>query len=171
MKLLIIFISFIQVSPLWTPGEITYGNHAIYLSMVEISHQKNETSTDIRIKVFLDDMEDAIRNSFGDAVSLTDASACDKYKANIQTYFNNHFIFSINNTKAVIRLESCEIAGDAISFRFETNGTAPWKEVSLTADFLMELFPTQANIVTIQYGEEKKFLKLTKSKVSELVKF
>lgn len=171
MEFLVFFILSLQLNSEWKPTEVTDTDHAIYLSMVEISHGKNKTITSIRIKVFLNDIEDAIHNAVGKSVSLADASACETHKAEIQTYFDSHFIFLVNKTKSIIKLESCEIMGDAIWFQFETNSPDLWKDVSLTADFLMELFPTQANVVTIQYGEEKKFLKLTKSKTSEQVKF
>ncbi len=165
--ILVIFLLFSSFSFVTS----TQSDHAIYLSVVEIVQSSNPEIANIRIKVFTNDIEDAIRNQSGQLIQLSDLLICENRKFTIESYFGSHFQISINESSADLFLISCEEAVDATWFNFRINCPAQWKQINIKANFLMELFPTQANVISVQKGSDKRFIRLTNSKSSELVKF
>jgi len=146
-------------------------NHAIYLSVAEVAPNSESRNASIKIKVFINDIEDALFNAFDQRINLSDNSSCASNEASVEAYFSKHFLFSVNGKKAELSLTGCEINGDAIWFYFEADCDVQWKTINIMANYLMELFPTQSNVVSIINGEDKRFIRLTKSKSNETVKF
>lgn len=116
-------------------------------------------------------MEDAIMNTFNKRIRFLAASDCEGIQYEIETYFSSHLSYSINNKSTSLALSHCELNGDAVWFHFEIECPDQWNKVNVKADFLMELFPTQSNIITIYHGEEKRFLRITSSNLEETTTF
>jgi len=167
-------ISFVLLLTILGIGPVSLdskGDHAIYISVVEINHNQGDEMATIKVKVFTNDMEDALKNAFNKNISLMDASACNQNKTDVERYFMKHFSYSVNDKLLDLRLTTCESNGDAIWFHFQIDCPSQWKEVSITADYLMELFPTQSNVVSIHHGDQKRFLRITKSESKGVVTF
>jgi len=145
-------------------------DHAIYLSVVEIDHSAGGSAS-IKIKVFTNDMEDALKNEFQKSINLVEPGACESNKIEIVNYFAKHFLCSINGTDVSLSFRSCELTGDAIWFHFEVACPPNWNEIKITADYFLELFPTQSNVVSINHDNKKKFIRLTQSNVTGVVRF
>lgn len=160
------FLSFIPHST-----DLMNGDHAIYLSVAEVEHKNSERKAIIKIKVFTNDIEDALMNTYHERISLGDASICAKNKTKIEGYFLKHFKYAINGNIGMLTFERCETNGDATWLHFNIACPAQWHKISVTADYLMELFPTQSNVVSIQHGNEKRFININKSKTSDAVTF
>lgn len=163
-----IFLVFIVGSS--TASLIHKPDHAIYLSVAEVEHKKSKTEAQIKIKVFTNDIEDALFNESQQRIKLSESSAFD-HKKDIQAYFLNHFQFSINSEKQAINFSHAEFAGDAVWFYFNLSCPYSWKEVYIKADYLMEMFPTQSNVISIAHYSKKQFVRLTNSKKSDTITF
>jgi hypothetical protein len=145
--------------------------HAVYLSVAEVLHIKGKGDSSIKIKVFTNDIEDAVANEFHQRIKLADTSAFELQRASLQEYFNNHFQISVNQKRQVLTLHRSEVNGDAIWFYFKMTSASNWEEVLIKADYLMELFPTQSNVISIEHDTKKQFVRLTNAKKSETVRF
>jgi hypothetical protein len=145
--------------------------HAIYISVIEITHESSESSAEIVIKVFTDDMEDALKNVQDKRVRFLHNSDCSSNKPDILAYFSKHFQCSINNQQQILDLESCEITADAVWFTFSIPAPKKWESVQVYADFLMELFPAQSNMIHVRSGDKQQFFRLTSKDKSHLFKF
>ena len=146
-------------------------DHAIYISLIEVDHKDFGGNATIKIKVFANDMEDAIRNASNKTINFLDPSGCANGKAEVEDYFSRHFSYTIDGKATPLALAQCEPKGDAVWFYFRIDCPARWGQVEVKADFLMELFPTQSNVITIHHGDEKRFLRTTNSHPKEVVKF
>lgn len=130
-----------------------YPDHAIYISVIEIS--KNQEVTEIRVKVFQDDLQNAIKNYSG-VVALTAPEVFpQKYSNEIESYFREHL--KVNDLS--YQLKSSELNGDSYWFTFLSEN-AEWTKINATADYLMELFPTQENILKVLLNGETRFCRL-----------
>lgn len=147
------------------------GDHAIYLSVAEVEHKNLEKKANVKIKVFTNDLEDALMNAYDERISLGDASICEENKTKIEGYFLKHFKYAINGNNVVLIFDRCETNGDATWLHFNIACPMQWNKISVTADYLMELFPTQSNVISIQHGNEKRFININKSKTSDVVTF
>lgn len=145
--------------------------HAIYLSVAEVVHEPNRNHAEIKIKVFTDDMEDALSNLVESRITLISEKDCEANKLNIEAYFTKHFTFSVDNKLLNLSYTQSELLPDAVWIQFRINCPAQWSKVEVKADYLMELFPTQSNVVSITYNGEKRFSNFTRSKTQESFKF
>ncbi|NJN42347.1 MAG: hypothetical protein HC811_09120 [Flammeovirgaceae bacterium] len=115
----------------------------------------------MKVKVFTDDLEDALRNMHAQPFSLPDEKACMAQKTYLEKYFATHLKIKINKKELSYQLTGCEKFDDAVWLSFEGSSPQSWKEISITADFLVELFPTQTNVINLSVNGKKRFLRLT----------
>jgi len=172
--LVLVFISFLNYSGKSENGAIELVknySHAIYISVVEIEHKDLGNNAKIMIKVFTDDFKDAIMNASKKRIDFSKGNKCSDNKSVIEEYFNKHFKTTINDKLLSISFNSCELNGDSVWLYFDMDCPANWKDISVTADFLMELFPKQSNIVSIYHGNDKRFLRLTLNSITQKVTF
>lgn len=145
-------------------------DHAIYISVVEIEQDANNKGL-VSIKVFEDDLGDALRNFSGDKVPIDLTGDCGGHADVINDYFNKYSLISIDGKAIQLELNSCEIMGDSYWLNFSSETPMRWHDVYVKTVFLMELFPTQTNIISVDYQGEKRMFKLTKSQPENTVSF
>lgn len=145
--------------------------HAIYLSMIEINHAAHATKASVKVKVFTNDIEDALTNEFEERRKLSEENSCELNKHQIEQYFRHHLSISVDKTLLNLSLQKCELLTDAIWFDFEVSCPEKWTSAAVKASFLMELFPTQSNVVSLIHNEKKQFANLTQAKTTEVFKF
>jgi hypothetical protein len=138
-------------------------DHAIYISVIELKHDINTLKTSVSVKVFTDDLQDAIRNNNDDLVQTTEAQFVSDNQIAVVKYFNNHLQISINDEIQVLDFIAAKKESDAYFLNFEIQTTSPWKIGKVNATYFMELFPTQSNVLRMTVGSRKYFARLTKS--------
>lgn len=138
--------------------------HAIYVSVLEVKQGS------IMVKVFADDLEDAIFNQAQQRPDLLSGN-CNQNKILISNYFEKHLMIKIDGKEQGYRYLACEVNDISIWLTFDFTSLSSWGEVEITADYLMELFPTQSNVVSITYQTEKKMFRLTKGDTIKTVHF
>ena len=134
-------------------------DHAIYLSLTEI--ELKESSATISIKVFSDDLQDALRNHStryqpGDLISYFDLN-----QKLGEVYFQEQLTLTADGKKLDLKLVNYTIEGDAHFVNLSAELPQQMSTMELNASFLMELFPTQTNVVKITQGETVEYLKFT----------
>ena len=140
--------------------------HAIYISVIEIDHKDSSKPSKLMIKVFTDDLENALRNAFDRPFQLPDAKACQAEGDSIEDYFGQRFKLEVNGNKTAINFQKGEKHGDSTWLHFGMDGPKEWQELVITANFFMELFPTQTTTLTVYYGTAMWFKKFTKDEVA-----
>ena len=145
--------------------------HAIYLSVVEVDRKDISTPAVVRIKVFADDMEDALANQSGTRMTLLNPAGCLPARPAIENYFQQYLSLAVNEEPVKLELTHCEPVGDALLLYFQTTQNNPWRTITVSATFLMELFPSQSNVLSVYYGQEKRFAHLNKSKSATTFRF
>ena len=70
-------------------------NHAIYVSVLEIEQGQNNDKGILRVKIFGDDLEDAIFNQAQQRPDLLNGD-CNQSKILIGDYFKKHLMFKID---------------------------------------------------------------------------
>ena len=137
-------------------------DHAIYIGVVKIAHQNSEAQAVIDVKVFMDDLQNVLQNAYGfEKIAGTDAF-CTQNKTFIHQYFSEHFQCKINDKKAEMTLKNCEAQNDIYWLTFEMPCPENWSAITLKADFFMELFPDQSNVLSVYEGNERRFGRATK---------
>ncbi len=140
--------------------------HAIYLSVIELTH---ETST-MTVKVFTDDLQDVLRNHSSEYIEKTDTPISSNQHI-VSSYFKENLLIVVNGKAAKLRLEKTVKESDAHFIHFLIISDPDWKIIEVKGDSFTELFPDQANILSITHNGEKYFGRLTKSDPSYSVNF
>ena len=145
------------------------GNHAIYISVTNLNINTSEGSLTGSIKIFSDDLEDALNNYSGERIGIIGNVDFSKVQTIIQNYINDNFEVVSGNDIHQLNITSIENIGDAtwvnLSARFEPELT----KLKLKNEILFELFDTQLNIIQLSIDEEKYYFKHSiKDHVSEV---
>lgn len=144
--------------------------HAIYVSVLEIDQSINRADGNIRVKVFANDLEDAIYNRSQKRIDLLKDN-CEESRELISGYFNQHLVIDIDGQPVTYKFIGCEINDISIWISFACAMPTTWTNVKVKADYLMELFPTQTNVVSVKYLDQKKMFRLIKGDESEVFEF
>ncbi|WP_258102143.1 DUF6702 family protein [Marinoscillum pacificum] len=118
-------------------------DHAIYVSVLEIESQQ------LKVKVFSDDLNDALRND----------------SSSIEEYFQKKIKLRINEQSINFNLKEVSEEGESQWITFEMKTPAEWHSFYLQADYLMELFPDQTNVVKVM-DESTRYFRLNQSNPS-----
>ena len=169
MKLFLLSILY-SLSLLNTGSDIHRTNHALYVSVLEIEKEQSSEKASIMVKIFSDDLEDAIFNHAEQRLDLRGGN-CGEGKTYISNYFNDYLKLRVDGKEQSYSYLSCEVNDISLWLTFEFSTSTSWTEVEITADYLMELFPTQSNVVSITYHSEKRMFRLTKGATTENISF
>jgi hypothetical protein len=136
--------------------------HAIYISICEITYDTQQL--DIFIKVFTNDLEDAIRNQTGEITSVE--NNLDKAAVNkkINKYLSSVVHLAANNATLQMDYIDSKKENDATWAHFIVNDIDPPKQLKIENQIFTEIFDAQLNVVTLKFGEEKKYLRLDRNK-------
>lgn len=140
--------------------------HAFYLSTCEINIKSDRTWEGI-IRIFHDDLEDALHHRFGIRPNL-DEEHLKTHIEDIQTYLNEHLFFTHNQENAEYRIIKAVRHNDILEIRISGKS---WFEKPLTIrnNLLMELFDSQKNVMTIKAAEEMTTLYFNKKSASQQI--
>ena len=115
-------------------------DHAIYISVMEVVVVKREVKIDI--KIFSDDLSDALRNFQGeDGTAVEDSEL-------IERYMNDKISLYSEGKLCPLRIIDNNVVGESNVLHFSALLNRE-QDIGLRAAYLMELFPTQQNIVKL----------------------
>jgi hypothetical protein len=131
--------------------------HKYYVSTTDIFYKADEQQLQLVVRVFTDDLQQALRNFVDQEISL---DPNNKSAAEVETilgaYFQENFVLHNASEKVVFSFVGWEYKQDKtfLYASFENIG-AP-DQLAWSNSFLMEAFPDQKNIVTFHKASVKK---------------
>ena len=126
-------------------------DHAIYLSVIEME-QVDDGPVAMTIKVFRDDLIDALRNANRDSLESTME---DLHDLEVTNYFNEHIDFHPDPAQD-IRMLGYTVEGDSFFINFELLRSL--ESISgCEVSYFFELFPSQKNILKVTANEKKSY--------------
>ncbi len=152
---------------LWGLSFLDTPSHALYLGLVEISHEQGNIASDLQVKVFYDDLQSGIRAAYPDKFQPANPELwAGKNKSLVQAYFQKHLSLWVNRQPVTFQLRSVSWQQDTYFLHFQLDCPPKWGVLQVKADFLMELFPDQTNVVQAANGAQKRFGRTTASNPS-----
>jgi hypothetical protein len=140
--------------------------HEFYVSLINITYQKDYKSIEIEIKIFSDDLELAIENFSGSKQLFIgtekEVSNIDEF---IKPYILNKFSVDIGKKGELVYLGS-ETENDAKWIYLEIPNIAEPKQIEVFCSFLVEVLPSQKNIIQLNLAGKRKGFILDKKKNS-----
>ena len=143
-------------------------NHAIYISVAKVSFNPLENEVSISLKVFTNDLEDAIHNDTGKREKVIGRSDFTDLSGVIGEYLNKKMGIHLDGKRVSLQVDSCENIGDTTWIYLKGETGSFDQSIRIENYVLFEVFDTQKNIVEIEYSDEKYYYSLTKDE-SEVI--
>lgn len=143
--------------------------HAFYISIMDIEYESSKQQLTVRYKIFTDDLESGIRALENEPIRLQDGISTEE-EQRIQNYLSTKTHLQIDHSPAELKLSSHSLEGDAAFVVFTSPCNTRPSHVSVQSQILVDLFPTQRNVVRYKDEKVQKMLSLSKRKEAGEIK-
>lgn len=136
--------------------------HPIHVSVTEIEFDDKEQALEIMMRVFMDDLELALRDKLKDpALDILNPEKGTSVDQLARDYLKDHFKISLDNKIQPTTYLGHEREGEAFIFYIEVADVKPWKTITIHNDIIMGTHDDQSNIVHVYANDKVKSLRLT----------
>ena len=150
---------------------IYFSAHPFHVSVCDVNYNKEAKSVEITHRVFLDDLEHALREFSGQKVDIVKSAKNDLLNPLVIDYLEKNFTLIIDGNKQKLSFIGSEIQADAIWIYQESSPVNSFQEISVKNTVLFEMFDDQTNLVHIKKGKKIKSLRLYEENKKDGVKF
>ncbi|MCB4799640.1 DUF6702 family protein [Neotamlana laminarinivorans] len=137
--------------------------HKYYISVTQVNYIKKQEALQITSRVFVDDLETALRKKYSDTITLTGLNKPEKADSFIETYLRENIILNINTEKSKFIFIGKEYDGDIVRCYLEVPGIKNIKSLSITNTILFNVYSEQQNIVKTKINDQQKSKVLSNS--------
>ena len=123
--------------------------HPFYVSTTEISI--NEDMSEVKIKIFRDDLEDGLRLFHGNSISIDSDRKLAIASEKIDEYIKNKFQLSIDMYEIDISTSRHKLINDLVEISFFFNYKDEINEINIINKILFDVYNIQKNVVLINY--------------------
>lgn len=134
--------------------------HPFYVSVVEVEHNSKDKSLEVSCKIFIDDMEDVLKQNYKVAVDLSNASQESRNSQLLQDYITRHLSFTADGKPAKLNFVGFEKEKESIYCYFESPNLPALKKLDVNNSLLHDFKKDQINIMHITANGSRKSYKL-----------
>jgi len=145
--------------------------HKYYISVTQVEYVKDKKSVQIISRVFIDDLEKALRHNYDENITLDENNDTEVTNAYLEKYINTNLKVSINKQPATLQFVGKEYDGDIVRFYLEVVGIQNVKSLEVSNEMLFAVCPDQQNIVKTKINSKQKSFILTTKNNSALLNF
>lgn len=137
--------------------------HPFFVAVTDINLNPKTNNIEISSKIFTNDLEKAIANENNIALNIT--NPCNKAQANnlIALYLQKHLQVKVNNKLYVVNFLGYQILDDAVWCYLETKKVPKIKTIGIVNTVLLDLHPSQINIINLTIYDKQMHIKLDKN--------
>lgn len=135
-------------------------HHPIFVSVTEIEHNKKDNTLEISCKIFTDDFEKTLRETYKTKVDLLqpkDKAAMDRL---VSDYVRKHLILTVDGKKAVLEFIGYEQDEEGVRSYYQANNIPSVKKLDITNNILFEYKKEQISIMHLNVNGKKQSTKL-----------
>ena len=146
--------------------------HPIYISLGLIDHNPEEQTLDITLKVFTDDLQDAIQKfSNRDDLYIGYDDELAAVDSTIATYMNAVIQFRPEGKSSEMHYLGKEIELDVTWCYFRVHDVADLEKLETTCTLFTELFATQSTLMHVKRNGEEKSMLFKRDRTEQSVDF
>jgi len=148
--------------------------HPFRISVCSINHASAENSLQITVKIFADDLEEALNQpsvaaaSYIDVLNPPDPAQLD---AIVHEYLDEHLVFTVNEQAAEPQFLGFEREDLTMWCYLEITGITDLKKVKVLNTLLLNTFDDQVNIVHVKANDTVKSMKLAHNQTVDTITF
>jgi hypothetical protein len=146
--------------------------HPLHVSVTEIKFDPKDKELEITIRIFLDDLEEAIRQERKlPTLDITNPGAGQTTDQLVSTYLSTRLTTKVDNKAVGIKYLGHEIDGDAIVVYAYSPGVKKIRSIGVYHSTITEVYEDQSNLVHITLGEKTRSLRLMRDTPSGNIVF
>lgn len=134
--------------------------HPFYVSVVEIHHNSPEKALEVSCRIFIDDMENVLKQNYKTAVDLSSAKQQAQNDKLVADYIAKHLALNADGKALSLAYVGYEKDSESVFCYFEVPGVTTVKNLKLTNSILQDLTSDQINIMHVTVGGTRKSYKL-----------
>lgn len=150
LKIIILVLLF----PLLT-GSTT---HKYYVSITKIEHVTESESLQIITQIFIDDIEEVLRERYGASIFLGTKKETGADAAFLKEYILQKLKLEVNGAAVELNYLGKEYDTDMVKSFIEVTGIPKLTTISVENKVLMDLYPEQQNIIHLKTHTSRKSL-------------
>ncbi len=134
--------------------------HPIFMSVTEIEHNAKDKTLEISCKVFTDDLEKTLRQTYKGTVDLInpkDKAAMNKL---VSDYVQNHLSITVDGKKTALQFIGYEQQEEGILSYYQVNNIASVRKIDITDNLLYDYKKEQIGIIHMTVDGNRKSTKL-----------
>jgi len=131
--------------------------HEFHISKCQIKYSEDTKAVQISLHLFLDDLEEALRQKGADQLFLCTEKEHHKAEKYLFRYLQQGFKLSVNEEPAAFEFVGKEQSEDlqAVWCYLEIINVDSFESLEITNSLLMEVFEDQKNIVQVRAADNK----------------
>jgi hypothetical protein len=134
--------------------------HPIYVSVTEIEHNAKDKTLEISCKIFTDDLEKTLRQTYKGTVDLLhpkDKVAMDNL---VNDYLQKHLLVKVEDKTVTLQFLGYEQQEEGIVSFYQVNNIPAVKKLDITDNILFEYKKEQISIIHVLVNGDRKSTKL-----------
>jgi hypothetical protein len=135
-------------------------SHPIFMSVTEIEHNAKDKTLEISCKIFTDDFEKTLRQTYKGTVDLInpkDKAAMNKL---VSDYVQNHLSIAADGKKVALQFIGYEQQEEGILSYYQVDNIAAVKKIDITDNILYEYKKEQIEIIHVMVNGNRKSTRL-----------
>lgn len=134
--------------------------HPFYVSVTEIHHNQQEKSLEITCKVFIDDLEDALRKRYKTNVDFSTDDLQNINNKLVADYFTKRLVLSADGKPVKLNFVGYEKDSESVYCYFEVPNVVAVKKLNMINSILQDYIDSQINIIHVFINGSRKSYKL-----------
>lgn len=145
--------------------------HPLHISVTEITLDEKEHELEIMIRIFTDDLEQAIRTESKNpdlTIMSPPGTTTDKL---VWNYMQTRFKLTAGGKQLSLKYLGHEKDEDVTVFYIQVHPMQKFETISITNSIITEVYDDQSNLVNVTVGETTKSLRLMRNNPSGKLSF
>jgi len=151
MKIIRIFVLAIIL-----PVLLSVNAHKFYVSVTEVEYVKEKKSVQIISRIFIDDLENALRQRYEKRLTFAPKNEAEEVEAYLERYLKDKITIKINDKTADFKFIGKEYDNDIVFCYLEVVDVKEIKSFQISNKVLFDSFDDQQNIVKLKINNESK---------------
>lgn len=143
---------------IFNPAATTY--HPIFVSVTEIEHNAKDKTLEISCKIFTDDFEKTLRQTYKGTVDLLQPKDKNAMNKLVSDYVQKHLLIKADGKAVALQFIGYEQEEEGIVSFYQVNNIAKIKKLDITDNILFEYKKEQISIIHTTVNGNRKSTKL-----------
>lgn len=145
--------------------------HKFYVSVTQVEYIKEKQSVQIITRIFIDDLEDLLRQRYDNKITLNISKEEQSIDAYIGKYLTAKMQININDKPISFTFIGKEYEDDIVYCYMEISDITSITSFEITNQILFDVFDEQQNIVRTNINSKKKSFMLTSNNETGVLNF